>query len=405
MRLTGSASVMRVLIAVTSISAFGICAAAGAGRLDGRVELVEPFETASASNLSSMLALKFADLGRIDPDHPLSDDTARQTLSMFGREDLISGTSSDYKTRLCAPLPTAPNVVDEIVSRARKTSIVFINESHERSQHRGFVAEIVRKLRPLGYDTMAIETLVNDPPSTPARYLSAFIRQPKLPYFVDEDGVYLSEAGFGRLGRQAKALGYRLVPYEFIQEGDPTPGMTEDQQIAAREEGQARTLASYLSSHPGTRMLVYVGYSHAAEVPLAHGGKWLAARLKEKTGIDPLTISQTTCRGSGDRDRLAVLPASEPQGSFDLLVDHPVARFVPGRPEWRMLAGDRPVSIPRALRPTAGWRVVEARPVGEPVASVPMDRVAIRPGEDIALMLPPGRYRLRAIQVADVTKR
>ena len=47
-----------------------------------------------------------------------------------------------------------------------------------------------------------------------------------------------------------------------------------------------------------------------------------------------------------------------------------------------------------------GWRVIEARPLGEPVASVPMDRVAIRPGEDIALMLPPGRYRLRVIDVA-----
>jgi hypothetical protein len=28
-----------------------------------------------------------------------------------------------------------------------------------------------------------------------------------------------------------------------------------------------------------------------------------------------------------------------------------------------------------------------------------MDRVAIRPKEDVALMLPPGRYRLRAIDV------
>jgi hypothetical protein len=47
--------------------------------------------------------------------------------------------------------------------------------------------------------------------------------------------------------------------------------------------------------------------------------------------------------------------------------------------------------------------VIEARPLGEPDLSVPMDRVAIRPGEDIALLLPPGRYALRAIDVGAKT--
>lgn len=116
--------------------------------------------------------------------------------------------------------------------------------------------------------------------------------------------------------------------------------------------------------------------------------------------IDPLTISQTTCHGGGSTTRLAALPADEPPGTFDLVVDHPTARFVRGRPAWRIAAGDTPVSIPAQLRPTTGWRVIEARPDGEPPASVPMDRVAIRPGEDVALMLPPGRYRLRVIDVA-----
>ena len=57
------------------------------------------------------------------------------------------------------------------------------------------------------------------------------------------------------------------------------------------------------------------------------------------------------------------------------------------------------MSIPRALYPTIGWNVVEARLVGEPAASVPMDRVAIRAREDVALMLPPGRYQLRVVNI------
>lgn len=125
----------------------------------------------------------------------------------------------------------------------------------------------------------------------------------------------------------------------------------------------------------------------------------MASRLKEKTGIDPLTISQTTCRGGAESVRFSALPASDPVGKFDLVIDHPHARFERHRPAWRRLAGDRPISIPQHLYPSAGWRVIEARPIGEPSTSVPMDRVAIRAGEDVALMLPPGRYGLRVINV------
>jgi hypothetical protein len=385
------------------IGALVACATSGGERRDECVALVGPFEIVSVASLSPMLAGKFASLARIDPAHPLADDMAGQTLSLFGREDLIAATSRDYRSNHCAPLKTALNVFGEIEGRARQTRIVIVNESHERSQHRGFVAEIARRLRPLGYDSLAIETLSSFQPGTPERYLPTFLKQPNLPYFEDEDGFYLSEAGFGRLGRQAKAFGYHLLAYEFIPEEGATQGITEAQRIAAREEGQANNLASYLRDHPGAKLLVHVGYSHAAEVPRA-GAKWMAMRLKEKTGIDPLTISQTSCRGGSDTLRLSAAPADQPSGSFDLLVDHPSARFARGRPEWRRLAGDRPVSIPGALRPARGWRVIEARPVGEPATSVPMDRIAIRPGEDIALMLPPGRYRLRVIDVADADR-
>jgi len=390
---------MRILPALALVGLLGASATAREGHPDRRVRLVKQFEVASASGLSGIVGRKFANLARIDPDHPMADGV-NQALSMFGREDLIAANSNDYQSNHCAPLSPAPNVLDEIVSRARDTSIVIINESHERSEYRGFIAEVASRLRPLGYDALAIETLGNSLPDTPEQYLPPFRQQPDLPYFSDNDGYYLSEAGFGRLGRRVKALGYHLLAYEIILNGPSPPGVTREQEIAEREEAQANSLASFLREHPGTRLLVHVGYSHATEVPRPEGEKWMAARLKEKTGIDPLTISQTTCRGSGNAVRLSALPASEPAGTFDLVVDHPDGRFVRGRPEWRMRAGDIPVSIPRALRPKMGWRVIEARPVGEPVAAVPMDRVAIRPGEDIALMLPPGRYYLRGVDVA-----
>jgi len=379
-------------------------AASATGRpsAEKHVFLVEPVEVTPVAQLPAMLASKIESLAQIDPDHPVGPDSDLQTLSLFGREDLIAASSASYAPTQCAPLAPATPALSEITRRARLTRIVIINESHERSQHRGFSAQVARALRPLGYDVLALETLSNPPADVPARYLPSFRVHPERAYFADDDGQYLSEAGYGRFGRAAKTLGYTLLAYEYV--GEPSPTATPAVQIATREEAQATTLAAFVATHPRDRLLVHVGYSHAAEVPQAEGARWMAARLKQKTGIDPLTISQTTCRGGGATTRLAVLPAGQPAGSFDLIVDHPSARFVQSRPEWRQTAGDQIIAIPRALRPVRGWRVIEARPVGEPDLSVPMDRVAIRPGEDIALLLPPGRYALRAIDVGERAK-
>lgn len=346
---------------------------------------------------------KVRSLADVDPAQPLAGAMAGQTLSLFGREDLIARTSSDYKPTACSPIARAGDAIGTIIERARKTSIVIVNESHERSEHRGFTARVARALRPLGYDVLAMETLSIPALGTPDKFLPPYLKRPDQPYFEDTDGYYLYEAGFGRLGREAKALGYRLLPYEE-RFSETAATLSLEEGIARRETAQAEQLAAYIAAHPKAKLLIHVGYSHATEVPRADGQRWMATRLKAITGIDPLTVSQTTCRGGGSRERLAVLPAEQRPGTFDVVVDHPTAKFVRGRPAWRVAAGDRVVSIPTALRPAKGWRIVEARPVGESEASVPMDRVAIRPGEDIALLLPPGRYQLKVVDVPMAAK-
>lgn len=367
--------------------------------LSAQVEIVDPVEFVATPSPSSLLGLKFAALAEIDPEHPLADPMSGQTLSLFGREDLIASARDDYRASGCAQATLASDVYTEIERRARKTSVVIISESHERSEHRGFTAEVVKRLRPLGYNTLAIETLANPTPDTPQQYLPPFLKRPSQPYLEDADGYYLSEAAFGRLGRLAKAMQYRLVPYEAHSE--PTDrAKPQDEQIAVREERQASNLAAFLRDNPDAKVIVHVGYSHAAEVPRSDGARWMAAHLKDKTGIDPLTISQTTCRGGASSIRFAALPANEPPGSFDLVIDHPEARFEGARPFWRKQAGDQLVAIASGLTPLTGWRVIEARPVGEPATSVPIDRVAIRRGENVKLLLPPGRYNLRIIDVS-----
>ena len=97
-------------------------------------------------------------------------------------------------------------------------------------------------------------------------------------------GYYTSEPVYGDLVRTAFKLGYRVVPYEWA--GEYTPDN--------RERGQARNLVErILKDNPKAKILVHAGYDHIDETGELVGAKTMAQRLKQMTGIDPLTIDQT----------------------------------------------------------------------------------------------------------------
>lgn len=392
---------MKTAITLLAIALAGLMA--GCNSLPSHESTVVQFSDvvikADLEDLPPSMQFKVKLLEAIDPANPMESYDATQTLSLFGREDLIPATSRDYRAIECTPHSLATDPLDAIALQARKTSIVIINESHEQSRHRAFTAKLAARLRPLGYDTLGLEALINSPAETPEESLPAFTRIPDQPFLQDDDGHYVSEATFGRLGREAKRLGYRLLAYEADTDDGLGLDADRDERIAAREEEQATNLATFIAANPEAKLLVHVGYSHAMEVPGADGKRWMATRLKAKTGIDPLTISQTTCRGGGEIVRLDQLPNDEISGTFDVVIDHPLVRYDQSRPTWRAELGDVATTIPAHLRPVNGWRIIEARPFDETVNSVPLDRVAIRPTDDVALMLPPGRYQLRLIDV------
>jgi hypothetical protein len=118
----------------------------------------------------------------------------------------------------------------------------------------------------------------------------------------------------------------------------------------------------------------------------------LAQRLKEATGRDPLTISQTTCRSPGPAT--VVVPAPGEQPAVDIHVGHPVLQLAGGRPAWRQAAGDVAVQVPPVFLSAAERVIVEARPEAAELGEVPIDRILLFPGEHLPLLLPPGRYRL-----------
>ncbi len=332
--------------------------------------------------------------GRDDPA-----GIAAQTWSMLGREDLAAGTGdAEYLPQPCTPLPGTSqgrqSVVEAIATQAATSRIVIVNESHTVTRHRGTVLQLLDALRPLGFSVYAAETFSNPEDGADPVAQHSDLAWPHL-----FDGYYTREPAFGQVIRQAKRLGYRMVAYEETPSQSAPEGADRATSIAARETAQASNLVAILAGMgPDEKLLVHVGYNHAAETPLGPSGDlWMAARLKALTGIDPLTVSQTLCSSEGGQPFLANLPANRPAGMVDIVLSQPVTRFQDNRSAWRWEAGDMAVPIPSEWRRANQPLIDEAFVAGEPFDAVPMDRVYFEPGENIPLLLPPGSYRVRAV--------
>jgi len=393
MRQRGIARVGAGCFALVALSA-----CAGTAREQVQLEVVGPPIAAPPTPLSDFYRLPRAtgegrDGGRL-----------AQRWSMFGREDRAAagdGGRAEYRPQACAVAPGSPAgwdaVIDAIAARAAAHRVVIINESHMVTRHRETTRRLLAKLRPLGFSVLAAETFnqgYGRPAPVEARPAVAWPRM--------DEGYYSGEPAFGRLVREAKAQGYRLAAYEELHDPAAPPADDPADNVVRRETAQARHLAEIVRRMaPDERLIVHAGYGHGSEVPFDFGGRdleWMGARFKALTGIDPLTVTQTFCRSAGGAAFLAVPPADLRPGQFDMVVSHPVEAFADHRPRWRREAGDVAVAVPPALRPIDAPLVIEAFAWGEPFDAVPVDRVLVEPGDAVPLLLPPGRYRVRAVR-------
>jgi hypothetical protein len=311
-----------------------------------------------------------------------------QMLPVVGREDLHA-SQEDWPLRAMACEISTGNAraIQRIVEAASQTRIVIINEAHDRPRHRDFIRQIAVALQPLGYSHYAAETFAES------------IADPSAPDYPQiEDGYYSIDPVFGHLIREVQEAGFSLHAYEF-RGNSSSPELDTYARADLREEGQAENLARIFKSFDkNQRLLVHAGYSHAAEVPIRFFEDkdlaWMASRLKEKTGVDPLTIDQTDCEVAGD-DPVLTNPGRRHQpGQFDIVVGHPPLAFDRGRPAWRLRGGFNFVEVPEDLRSESERVIIEARYGNEPKNSIPVDRLLLWPGEDLPLVLPGGNYKV-----------
>lgn len=306
------------------------------------------------------------------------------------------------------------NALDAIESEAKNRQIVIINEAHHIPQHRAFTIQLARRLKRLGFQYFAAEAF--NPETTSLT---------KRGYAIRQTGFYTMEPVFGGLVREALAMGYDPVAYEMLV--PPPRRMDMRDSINHREQAQADNLVQrILRNDPQAKVLIHCGYSHATENTVTSGDgrqqKWLAARLKESTGIDPLTIDQTEqtehsrLEASTAAWRLAVehqwlssatvfrnpdqtyVIGHRYRGAVDMQIFHPPTQYPQGRPSWLLqLPGRRAVPLSDPLPEVRRRLLIQAFAAGESDQAIPIDQQLVMPSDmQVVLSLPPGEYRLVA---------
>jgi hypothetical protein len=303
-----------------------------------------------------------------------------------GQAPVLSTENQEYFRKF-----KALNALSYIVARARKERIVIINEAHQQPNHRIFMESLLDSLYAIGYKFLGIETLNKK---------DSLLN--KRGYPIIESGFYSRQPQFGNLIRTALGTGYTLFAYD----SDSYDGET-------REKEQAQNVKKILDANPDSKILIYCGFDHIVETDYPYWGKAMAGRLKEYTGIDPFTIDQVklTETSSKERDnpfyKMADLPyyaafvdsAYQPfRGSigfdqYDMLVYHPRARWLHGRPDWVFQNGRLPYAISQRVK-TSFPCLVYAYYFDEDISkTVPVDVIELHDrNDDRALSLKKGKY-------------
>lgn len=302
------------------------------------------------------------------------------------------------------------DALETIARHAADHRVVILNEAHDISRCRAFAEEVAVRLRKDGFELFAAETF------SLGQAVELNSGQP----VTTRTGWYVADPVFAELVRVAREAGYRFAEYEQ-NPAQAAPSNAEMKlRIAAREEAQASNLIGVLNADPKARVLIYCGYSHLMETPDRSGNSWMAARLKAKTGIDPLTIDQSTTAPpvvraqeapelSAALDRITgrrpivlrnaggtYLTPRGYEGRADMTVIHPRIAAVDGRPGWLARAPGRRRAAFRLPSATTEYSLIQAAPISEAANVVPADHYPVEAGvRDAVFFLRPGDYQVR----------
>lgn len=231
---------------------------------------------------------------------------------------------------------TLVNAQEYIIEAAANEKLIIINEAHHNARHRVFTRSLLKELYELGYTSLGLEALGN------GTYLDSELNERKFP--IASTGYYIKDPQFSNLVREALNIGYELFAYEC----------TNGENGKDREIAQAANISKYITDHPDKKVLIHCGFDHALEGKHNQWEKAMAARVKDNTGIDPLTINQVLYSEKGNhkfnhkllkalvpaRSSIAInqdgvpLKYERKEAYCDIAVFHPNTKYINDRANW-----------------------------------------------------------------------
>ena len=303
------------------------------------------------------------------------------------------------------PHTRATDALTFIAAAADTARVVMVNERHHAASDRLFTLRLLGVLRQKGYRYFAAEAF--DWADTGINHRAGAK--------AGVTGGYVDEPVFGEIVREARRLGYTLVPYEASGEQNAASDSLNPQQ--RRDFAQARNLNDRIFRvDPNAKVLVHAGFGHVQERPTK---EWfpMAWYLQSLTGIDPVTVDQTVLAEASTpahehpayraayaagliRGNAVVLidSAGRPLpavrfNAVDMQVATPRTTYVRGRPDWMTLDGRRRPADVAVAECASRPCVVEVRLAEDPDDAVPLDRTEAH-AATVRLFLPP-RQRVR----------
>ena len=254
-------------------------------------------------------------------------DSRIQFAGLMGREDLIAEVYDFWLGDTCTDI-SDQLAIGPLLDAAQDTRVVILNEAHMMPLHRTDTLGLIAGLVAEGYTHYAYESFSD----------SIMTREGEI---LTEDVYYSNDPMHGRLLRSLRAAGVELVAYE----GSGPDG---------REAAQAQNLMDrVLADNSEARLIIVAGWAHVYEHIDGFAGQMMARRLKDLSGIDPLTIQQTGCSLPPDHPPALVGGYTSNRGmsndgATDVHLAYPQLSFTDHRPDWRRSFGDADVAIPEA---------------------------------------------------------
>jgi hypothetical protein len=340
-----------------------------------------------------------------------NDWGARQELStdlaILGRQreareiplfpDAVGNKLSDLPDK---PDSEPPFVVtpwrDAITKISADQRLVLIMEAHTVSEHRAWIEQTLAPFRAAGFTDYFAETIDESGSTLKSRG-----------YPTSNSGYYTADPRFGNLVRTAIHLGFEIRGYDF-----------GDGQFDSREEYQATALAQQFASRADCKMVVHAGHAHVFKHEVRNVGRYMAARLWEKTGIEPFAIWQlsndlpnevyrTLIRQIGPITEPVMLvppprhvadalfPESSVQPAVDAVVVHP-PRLGQEPTDRRGAFTDKLTRVPGVWLGNQWPVVIAAIRDGETDNAIALDQIMLRQGEtEFELWLPQTDYTIR----------